>query len=349
MKVKKYVGDTIQDTIFKVKADLGSEAIILNTRKVKQGGFLGFFASQKVEVMAALEEENNQETLNEINNLKKMIGNLQENWNNQGSFKNNLPEELRPVYKTLQQQGVNEELNRSLLQQLGGQDVDSKEEILSVLKQQLKAILGDSSPITVGDKQKVVLFAGPTGVGKTTTIAKLAAEFSLKQEKKVGLLTADTYRIAAVQQLKTYSDIVNLPLKILYDNGELSEIINDEYSDYDLILIDTAGSSWNDKMQLGRLKKLAREELIDEVHLLLSLGTKSEDLKSIVEQFSCLNPDKLLLTKLDETVTYGDIVNLRYDFELPYSYITAGQDVPEDIDQASAGKLTELLLGDIDA
>ncbi|MFW5856188.1 MAG: DEAD/DEAH box helicase family protein [Bacillota bacterium] len=350
MKVKKYVGETIQDTIFKVKADLGSDAIILNTKKTKKGGIFGFFAKKQVEVLAAREDEDKdqEKTLSEINDLKNMIGNLQNNWSTGNDYLATLPEYLQSYYKFLKEQGIRTEINRKIMESIKNNNLREKEEIVSLLKEELKAIVGQCSPIEIGNEQKIVLFSGPTGVGKTTTIAKLAADFSLKQDKNVGLVTADTYRIAAVQQLKTYSDIVNLPLKILYDNQQLEEIINNDFANYDLILIDTAGSSWNDEMQLGRLKKISKQKLIDEVHLLLSLNTKSEDLISIINQFSCLDPDKLLLTKLDETVTYGDIINLCSEFEFPYSYITNGQDVPEDIEKASPDKLVNYVMGDID-
>jgi flagellar biosynthesis protein FlhF len=193
----------------------------------------------------------------------------------------------------------------------------------------------------------VIAFIGPTGVGKTTTIAKLAAKFAVEENVEVGLITADTYRIAAVQQLQTYSDIMNIPLEVVYNESELAKNVKANYDDYDLIFVDTAGSSWNDQMQMGRLKKFTELDLVDETHLLVSLNTKSEDLRNIIEYFSHLNPDKMILTKLDETTIYGDIINLNQDYELPYSYITYGQDVPDDIREADSDLLLDYVMGDL--
>ncbi|MFW6381069.1 MAG: flagellar biosynthesis protein FlhF [Bacillota bacterium] len=349
MKVKKYVGETIQDTIFKVKADLGSEAIILDTRKYKKGGFLGFFAKKQVEVLAALEEETgpSQQTLQEINDLKGMINNLNQQWE-QGSFARNLPENLAFIYDYLIEQGMDQEFIRSFIRRLQSKTEDYRE-ILHITREQLKHVIGKVEPIDP-DSAKVIAFTGPTGVGKTTTIAKIAARFALQENHRVGLVTADTYRIAAVQQLQTYSDIVNLPLEVVYDEQELQGVVRDKFQDFDLIFIDTAGSSWQDELQLGKLRQIANNSLIDEVHLLLSLNTKTGDLFSILENFSSVDPDRLILTKLDETTTYGDIINLSRYSQLPYSYITFGQDVPDDIAVAHPETMVDYIfsgLGDI--
>ncbi len=347
MKVKKYVGETIQDTIFKVKAELGSEAIILNTRKYKKGGFMGLFAKKQVEVLAALEEnKGNQRTLQELENLKSIVKNMNQKWKSE-TFAENLPEALASIYHHFKVQGIDKALSREFIEQLrkdneGNLELNWKKEA----REGLKNLIGDCQPVELGAEKKVVLLAGPTGAGKTTTVAKMAAKFSLEENKKVGLITADTYRIAAVQQLRTYSDILNIPLKVVYNEEEFSQTLQEDYGDYDLILVDTAGSSWNDRVQLGRLKKFANYKLVDEVHLLISLNTKTEDIETIMEHFSLINPDKLILSKLDETNVFGDIINIQQSWELPYSYITFGQDVPDDIREAKAGNLAEYVLGD---
>ena len=352
MKVKRYEGKTIQDTIFKVKADLGSDAIIIDTRKINKGGFFGFFGKKKVEVLAALEEENegnnNNHTLEEISDLKNMVNDLHEKYDT-GEFAAELPDNLQYVYQYLNQQGINEELNQEIIAGIREADIQEMEEIIKNVSQKIKKIMKEPQPIELNNNnnKNVVVFSGPTGVGKTTTIAKLAAKFSLEEDKKVGLITSDTYRIAAIQQLKTYSDIVNIPLKVLYDNQELAELIKNNFDEYDLVLVDTAGSSWNDKMQIGRLEKISNHDLIDEVHLLVSLNTKPEDIDSIIEHFSVIDPDKILLTKLDETSTYGEIINIKNEYDYPYSYITYGQDVPDDINIAYSDILVKYLMSDL--
>ncbi|MFW6269799.1 MAG: flagellar biosynthesis protein FlhF [Bacillota bacterium] len=353
MKVKRYEGKTMQDTIFKVKADLGADAIIIDTRKIKKGGFFGFFGTQKVEVVAALEDKNQQNNdnsnhtaLKEINEIKDMVNNLHSEYKT-GEFAAGLSDDLQDIYKYLKKQGVSEKINKEIISKIKSRELKEKEDIVSVLQEQIQKIVQQPQPIKLNSSKKVVVFAGPTGVGKTTTIAKLAAKFSLDENKKVGLITADTYRIAAIQQLKTYSDIVNIPLKVLYDNQDLTQLIQENFDKYDLILVDTAGSSWNDKIQLGRLEKISNHELIDEVHLLVSINTKKEDIRSIIDRFSVIRPDKVLLTKLDETSTFGEIINISYKFEYPYSYITYGQDVPDDINTAYSDILSNYVIGDL--
>ncbi|HKL76281.1 MAG TPA: flagellar biosynthesis protein FlhF [Halanaerobiales bacterium] len=349
MKVKKYVGDTIQDTIFKVKADLGSDAIILNTRKYKKGGFLGLkiFGEKKVEVLAALEDDNsdvsNEKTLEEIDKLKNMLNNMERERKKEGTYEENLSPEIADIYNNLLEQGVKENIAQELIEDLK----DDNEEInIDQLKNNIKSAIGNPAPINRGQSLKIIAFIGPTGVGKTTTIAKLAAKFALQEELEVGMVTADTYRIAAVQQLETYSDIMNIPLEVVYSEKELKEVINGKFEDFDLIFLDTAGSSWTDKMQLGRLKNFTDKDLVTETHLLISLNTKTEDINKILDNFSTLEPDKIILTKVDEASKYGDIINLRNKYNLPYSYITYGQDVPDDIVEADTNKLFEYLLGD---
>ncbi len=351
MKVKKYVGETIQDTIFKVKADLGSDAIILNTRKYKKAGFLGLkmFGEKKVEVLAALEDNkenvDSKRTLKEIDNLKNMISNLEKDWQQESSFSDKLPENLASFYENLLAQGVKKDYCQNLIDKLREGLKEEQELSTENVKEQLKNIIGEPEPIKVNNK-KIIAFIGPTGVGKTTTIAKLAAKFALEKDADVGMITADTYRIAAVQQLETYSEIMNIPLKVVYNEKELKETLNGKFGDHDLIFIDTAGSSWTDKMQLGRLKGFTTKDLVDETHLLVSLNTKTEDIDNVIKHFSNLKPDKILLTKVDETSSYGDIINMKKKYKLPYSYITFGQDVPDDITEAKRDKLLKFLIGD---
>jgi flagellar biosynthesis protein FlhF len=177
-------------------------------------------------------------------------------------------------------------------------------------------------------------------------MAKVAAYFTLEKNKKVALMTADTYRIAAVEQLRTYSNIIDIPFAVCYQSTKLESMLNNQFSDCDLVLIDTPGSSWKNELQLEELREYTSHEFIDEVHLLLSLNTKSSDLYNIIDKFSPLEPDKIIFTKLDETTSYGDIINIKENYQLPFSYLTYGQDVPEDISTAEAENLFDYIFGD---
>ena len=347
MKVKKYVGKNMQDTIFKVKAELGSDAIILNTRKFKEGGIFGFFAKEKVEVLAGVDnQESNQkpESNKEIQEIKSMLSNLNKNWH-EDDFVRSLSEPLKKVFNLLLQEGVDRTLARSLIEKM--EESDEPEEQMEILSSEMDTIIGPPAPLVVkSDKRKVVALIGPTGVGKTTTIAKIAADFVQNKEYKVGLVTSDTYRIAAVQQLKTYSDIINIPLEVVYDEDEFAKVLASKYKDFDLVLLDTPGSSWNDKVQLGRLKKLVNKNLIDETHLLLSMNSSKDNIEKVIENFSDLKPNRFLLTKIDEATSFGNILNLGYYHKQPFSYFSAGQDVPDDIEVAYQKKLLPYILGD---
>jgi flagellar biosynthesis protein FlhF len=251
------------------------------------------------------------------------------------------------LYNYLLDQGVDSRNLNIFLKKIN-EKIDSTEEteFKEDLKKFFELYFSKNGEIILDSKQKIVTFIGPTGVGKTTTMAKIAAHFSVEANKRVGLITADTYRIAAVEQLQTYSDIIDIPFAVCYSGSKLNDMLKGKFRDCDLILIDTPGSSWKDEDQLGRLNDYTDKNLIDEVHLLLSLNTKSSDLRSIISKFEILEPDKVLLTKLDETNSYGDIINIKEKYNLPFSYLTAGQDVPEDFEVADPEIIYRYLFGD---
>ena len=189
------------------------------------------------------------------------------------------------------------------------------------------------------------MLVGPTGVGKTTTIAKIAANFSLIDAKKVGLITVDTYRIAAVDQLKRYAEIIGIPLHVAFDPQELKEGIA-KMKDRDLILIDTAGRSQNNFLQINELKNYL-QDVDAEIHLVISATTKSTDVDEIVRAFGQVSIDRVIITKLDETTSYGVILQTCQRTRAPLSFVTTGQGVPEDIEVATGEKLAQLILGDM--
>ena len=194
---------------------------------------------------------------------------------------------------------------------------------------------------------RIAALLGTTGVGKTTTLAKIAAKFVLEQRTNVALITADTYRISAVEQLKTYSDILELPLEIVYNPAELTAAI-ERHRDKELILIDTAGRSQHNDYQMRELEEFLQVNPRIEKHLVISATTKLTDARQIMNKFSKVNPDRIVFTKTDETSSLGMIINLLRDSNFSLSYVTTGQSVPDDIERASADILTDLLLKKID-
>lgn len=219
---------------------------------------------------------------------------------------------------------------------------EAKATLITFLEKKVKFASGiDISENRRGSK--IVALIGPTGVGKTTTLAKIAAGFVLNKQAKAALITADTYRISAVEQLKTYSDIIGLPLDIVYNQDELRKAIR-KHEDKDLILIDTAGRSQYNEYQLEELKTLLKANSRIEKHLVLSATTKERDAKDIIERFSFCNPKRVIFTKVDETSSLGIILNLLYEKDMALSYLADGQSVPDDIKAAGAETLAGLFL-----
>lgn len=194
---------------------------------------------------------------------------------------------------------------------------------------------------------KLVFFIGPTGVGKTTTIAKIASKFRVDEKKKVALLTADTYRIAAAEQLRTYANILEVPFRVIYTVEEINRALED-FKDYDYIMIDTAGHSHQNMTQKDNMCNIIHsvdDRVESEVHLVLSATTKYKDLISIADSYKEMADYKLIFTKLDETTTLGNLLNLRLYTGASLSYVTYGQNVPDDIEDFNPQKTVKRLLG----
>jgi flagellar biosynthesis protein FlhF len=189
-----------------------------------------------------------------------------------------------------------------------------------------------------------VALVGPTGVGKTTTIAKLAANFRLRERRRVGLITVDTYRVAAVEQLRTYADIIDLPMEIVATPREMHQALA-RMADLDLVLMDTAGRSPRDEVKILELRAMLAEAAPDEVHLVLSSVASAASLAKTAEQFAAVGTTALVLTKLDEAASLGNLLPLVRSSRLPLSYVTHGQNVPDDIAPADAGRLARGILG----
>ncbi|MGH7200813.1 MAG: flagellar biosynthesis protein FlhF [Planctomycetaceae bacterium] len=261
-----------------------------------------------------------------------------------------VPAELFDLYARLLDAEVEEDVARRLTgmvrEECDAEQWEDREEIHKLLVRRLAAMVNCGGPIRpVCGSRKVVALAGATGVGKTTTIAKLAANFRLRDGIRMGLVTVDTYRIAAVEQLRTYAEIIDLPMKVVASPPEMRRAMQD-MAGLDLILIDTAGRSPRDELQIHELKSLLSEAAVDEVHLVLSMTTGLKTLQSTLEKFLPVGPTALILTKLDEAAGYGSILSLSAASDTPISYLTTGQDVPDDIEAAGSERIARLILGE---
>jgi len=219
--------------------------------------------------------------------------------------------------------------------------VSSIDEIMDGIKEGL----GTTIKIDSSEINGTVALVGPTGVGKTTTIAKLAGELALVKKKKIGLITVDTYRIGAVEQLKTYADIMNIDFKVVFSLAEMEEAIN-SMKDCDVILLDTTGRSSKNTMQVLELKAFLDRAHVDNAYLVVSATTKSGDMDIIANGFSNIKYKGLIITKLDETSTYGSILNICRRTEVPIKFITVGQNVPDDIRVPLEEEIIKLVLGE---
>lgn len=218
------------------------------------------------------------------------------------------------------------------------------ETCMRLIRERILAFFRNTSGITIRPGHcTTVALVGPTGVGKTTTVAKLAANFALREKFRVALITADTYRIAAVEQLKTYADLIGIPIEVIYSPQELTGALQ-RHQDKHLVLIDTAGRSPANQPQMIELENLLAVDLSIEKHLVLSATTKFTECLDAVRRFKTANPQKYLFTKIDEACNLGTVLSLMHHDPKPLSYITTGQNVPDDIEPANPQRLTNLML-----
>jgi len=381
MKVKRYVANTVQEAINNIKLELGQDAVIMSTRKIRQKGWLGWFQKPLVEVVAAVDDviTTNQNSIKtkdfsgkialdefalNINKREESLEVLERKVDAMGSMINKLiegmymkptkeqldfPSPCIPYYDLLVENEVEEEFAKKLIKQAWANKEKKNIDLAESIGEIILEYLGTPKPLEIKSGQRsIALFLGPTGVGKTTTLAKLAAIYSIQHQKKVGLITADTYRIAAVDQLKIYAQILGIPLSIIYNPRELADALN-YHRDKDIILIDTAGKSIKDREQEKEINELLSCGEIDEIYLVVSCNTSYRSCVSIINNYSFLPDYKFIFTKTDEINSYGILLNCCMLSGKPLSYLATGQDVPEDIEVADPVKIKDLLVGSLKA
>lgn len=381
MKVKKYTASSMPEAMKQVRAELGSDAVILNSRVVQTGGFMGFFKKNNIEVIAAIDPDtdNNakpvkaektiktsytvadpqsvlpsehkvQAASRTDNDLLKEISQLKELLKTSGSSTEiSFPEPIKRQIQHLKNQeidsGIIDGMTAELLEKwyLGGSSA-ADEEIRGWSAEAIEQRLSHLPFGGLSFKKKFVNVIGPTGVGKTTTLAKIAAECVLKQKKKVAFITTDTYRIAAIEQLKTYAKILDVPIEICYNHDDFKAAA-EKFTEFDHIFIDTAGRNFRNQKYVNDLKSVIDFNKDMETFLVLALTAKQKDMEEIRKQFSLIHIDQFIFTKLDETAVYGAMLNMALKFSTGIAYLTNGQEVPDDLIEADPEITAKTILG----
>lgn len=287
------------------------------------------------------------EVRTQLSELQALVADLCKRSRGQGH--QDLPQSLFRLYTDLIEAEVGDTQARELVEevrrQTGADEMNDPVMLRARLSRLIEGQIKTSGPIQVEPgRRRIAALVGPTGVGKTTTIAKLAANFRLREKRRVGLITVDTYRIAAVEQLRTYADIIDLPMQVVSTPRQMRDAVM-SMSSLDLILLDTAGRSPHDEVKIQELKSFLIEAEADEVHLVLSATSGASALEKMARQFGAVGTTHLLLTKLDEAVGLGNLLPLARSCGLPLSYLTDGQSVPDDIAPADAARLARIVLG----
>jgi flagellar biosynthesis protein FlhF len=314
---------------------------------MREGSFDVSVSELDLDYRARYRDDFRRQVAGQLDELHAMVEKLCEHASSAPAH--DLPEALFHVFTSLIEADVDETTAREWIDRLRGEYAppltDDAAIVMSRVTEYLEAEISVSGPITTeANKCRVVALVGPTGVGKTTTIAKLAANYRLREKRRVGLITVDTYRVAAVEQLRTYADIIDLPMEVVATPREMREAVA-RMSHLDLVLMDTAGRSPRDEVRIQELKSMLCEAEPDEVHLVLSSTAGAKSLINTAERFADVGTTSLLITKLDEAHSLGHLVSVVRSVPLTVSYLTDGQNVPDDIQVARSGAMAGMLLG----
>ncbi len=379
MEIKTYRAKSMQQALDLVRRDLGPEATVLHTRELN-GSLLGrFFVGRQYEIaasnqvqaehrampnvafepspqyaLAGVEADYRQRYREEFRKHPDQEGDelqfLSEQFRRptQSSSLRRTPDALFQMYTDLIEADVEEQVAQDLLETLRSHaslDLNDALALRAELFRNIERQLQVTGPMRITPGAgRVVALVGPTGVGKTTTIAKLAANYRLRENKTVGLITVDTYRIAAVEQLRTYADIIDLPMEVVSTPREMRDAVA-RFKSLDLVLMDTAGRSPRDQVRIQELKAMLAEANPAEVHLVLSAVGGAKSLVNTAQRFAAVGTTSLLITKLDEATGLGSLLTVSRESQLPISYVTDGQNVPDDIQVATTQNLAESILG----
>jgi flagellar biosynthesis protein FlhF len=384
MEVKTYRAGSLQQALQLVRSELGPDAAVLHTRQVAGGlfGLLGtrqveVMAALGVDIPSRFVQRERLASPAPVARKTpdpRGIVSIEEDSDYRSKFRQDLaargdeppsvvealcertevadgrcfPGAFARLFDDLVAAEVDRGTAHELLDRLRRRTPEDDWDDRALLQARLARVIEEEIPCSGGIQllagtRRLVALVGPTGVGKTTTVAKLAAHFHLREKRRVGLITVDTYRIAAVDQLRTYADIIDLPMEVVATPREMRTALA-RLSDMELVLMDTAGRSPSDELRIQELRALLAEARADEVHLVLSSVSSPSSIRLAAEQFATVGVHSWILTKLDEAAGTGSLLVLQRHGGLPLSYITMGQNVPDDIAPANARRLARSIL-----
>ncbi|WP_254901308.1 flagellar biosynthesis protein FlhF [Tuberibacillus sp. Marseille-P3662] len=339
--MKKFIAPTMNEAMQKVKRELGSDAVILFTKKTHKRRWFNLIKSPAVEVVAAIDDEpayperkptvrQGTKPLHERRNVS-----LSKNEHNEpGQRMDVYPPPIASVYEHMITKGLRPDIAHDLCRPLikhwyvSDEQID-KNAIESIIKTGLEQKLANITFGTDIQKTGVINLVGPTGVGKTTTAAKLASHAVLNEQHSVAFITTDTYRIAAIEQLKTYAKILNVPVEVAYSSEDFNQALT-KHEDKDVVIVDTAGGNYQLSQTINQLKTMIPFSRNMETFLVLSAAAKSEDQIAVIHQFQDVPVSQLIMTKMDETQSPSALLNVVNQCPMDIAYFTNGQDVPDD-------------------
>lgn len=375
MKMKKFTAETMPEVMKKVRAELGDDAVIISQRVIKKKKLLGLMSTKTFEVTAGIDHvteaptaapakgslptaiiktesskkqtspapvDNTESLRSELADVKAMLHELTRQQQQQ-----QYPKELTAFLTMLKKQELDEELitviGDGLFEQIEKKTLPKTR--IALEQATTKILRAKLQHLPIGGfngSKKFIHLLGPTGVGKTTTIAKIAARTALEKKKKVAFMTTDTYRIAAIEQLKTYAGLLQAPVEVVYSLTDYEQAM-DNLKRQDVVFVDTAGRNYKEQRHVEEITKLLNFNDEMETYIVLSSTAKEQDLCDVIDQFMNVPFEKFLFTKLDETNSIGTMINLMVKYNKGLSYYTSGQEVPEDIEEASLDRLIALL------
>ncbi|HVE38322.1 MAG TPA: GTP-binding protein [Planctomycetota bacterium] len=368
MQIRRYVGADEKELLRKIRADLGADAVILHSSYAKRSGLLAFFARPRIEIVAGggfkiVKDYPNGEALpaaapkasgasaetlqKEIGEIKRLIAETQTMVSCRSGVEG--PQELSEEYASLATTRVSEGLAQKMMgrlrSSLSAEALRDRARIRSAVRTFVKDMIRCTDGIALKPGRCTrVAFIGPTGVGKTTTIAKLVSIYA-HRGREVAVITNDTYRIAAAEQIKRVAQLVGVPIRVCQRPQEIEQALK-EFSNRDLVLVDTAGRSQKNTRRLDDLKEVLAATKPDETHLVVSMTTQPETVVDVAERFASCGYDRLVVTKLDEAIKLGVVLDVLSRIQTELSFVTTGQEIPRDIEVADSSRLASLILGD---